>query len=299
MITAPPTFIFANTLAVRAALDGGIDPSRLSNELITLVYSGAEIDFIRPIWVGDRIYAQERVEDIYRKQSKRVGPICFCTELASFYNQRNELVATVRTLAGRFENPRGGISYDKEDSSGTIRESPDPLVWERQRRGNETLYWEDVQEGEEPPTLKKGTYTPTEMYQFSFNVTGAQRATRARIEGAGGSIDLGGGGRGDAEYAQGRRAMQGIFDFGPQRVCWLSQIVTDWMGDEGTLKSLSARISNPNVVGDTNTVKGQVTKKYIEDGQHLVEVRVTNENQSGTPTALGSAIVALPSKSTD
>ena len=111
-----------------------------------------------------------------------------------------------------------------------------------------------------------------------------------------GSADLGGGGRFDAEHAQKRRNMPGQFDFGPQRVCWLAQIVTDWMGDEGTLKKLNASIRHPNVVGDTNTVFGVVSNKTIDDGDHLVEVQVQNLNQSGLPTALGSAIVALPSR---
>ena len=90
--------------------------------------------------------------------------------------------------------------------------------------------------------------------------------------------------------------MPGQFDFGPQRVCWLGQVVTDWMGDDGMLKQLNASIRHPNVVGDTNTVSGTVTGKRIEDGEHLVEVQVQNTNQSGLATALGTAVVALPSR---
>ena len=90
--------------------------------------------------------------------------------------------------------------------------------------------------------------------------------------------------------------MPGQFDYGPQRVCWLSQIVTDWMGDDGTLKKLNASIRHPNVVGDTNTLHGEVTKKIIADGEHLVELQVRNENQSGLPTAYATATVALPAR---
>ena len=111
---------------------------------------------------------------------------------------------------------------------------------------------------------------------------GTGRTPRAALE-AEGSADLGGGGRFDTEHAQKRRNMPGQFDFGPQRVCWLSQIVTDWMGDDGVLKNLNASIRHPNVVGDTNTVHGEVTKKSVVDGEHLVEVQVRNINQSGLP----------------
>ena len=90
--------------------------------------------------------------------------------------------------------------------------------------------------------------------------------------------------------------MPGQFDFGPQRVCWLSQIVTDWMGDAGTLKKLDASIRHPNVVGDTNTVYGKVSKTYVENDEHRVELQIENQNQSGLVTAFGTATVPLPTK---
>jgi len=43
--------------------------------------------------------------------------------------------------------------------------------------------------------------------------------------------------------------------------------------------------------------KGVVTAKRIEDGQHLVDCDIWAENQRGERTALGSATVALPSRS--
>ena len=90
--------------------------------------------------------------------------------------------------------------------------------------------------------------------------------------------------------------MPGQFDYGPQRVCWLAQIVTDWMGDDGKLINLNASIRHPNVVGDTNTVRGNVVKKYLSGDKHLVEVRVENSNQSGLPTAFATATVELVSR---
>ena len=194
----------------------------------------------------------------------------------------------------RYQNTGRAMEYDREPKAEVQPEAPDPLVWERQRRGVETRYWEDVREDEEVPTLKKGTYTVTELFLFTHGVIGTTRSPRAALE-AEGSIDLGAGGRFDAEHAWKRRNMPGQFDFGPQRVCWLGQIVTDWMGDGGTLKKLNASIRHPNVVGDTNTVYGKVVKKYIEDGEHLVDVEMRNENQSGLATALGTAKVSLPS----
>ena len=90
--------------------------------------------------------------------------------------------------------------------------------------------------------------------------------------------------------------MPGQFDYGPQRVCWMAQVVTDWMGDDGTLLKMRNQIRHPNVVGDTNWVNGEVAKTYEEDGKRLVDVDVWVENQAGLQTAMSLVTVELPSK---
>ena len=295
MITAPPPFIYGVSLGVTAGETGNIDRRRVSTEFLPVNYAGAEIDFVRPIWVGDRISVQEQVGDTIRKTSRRLGPIMFNTGLVTYSNQRHEVVATIKTLMARYQNTGTTMEYAREAQEGARSEPADPLVWERERRGAEPRYWEDVQEGEEIPLLKKGTYSVTELFLFTHGALGTGRSTRAALQ-AEGSEDLGGGGRFDPEHASKRRNMPGQFDFGPQRVCWLSQIVTDWMGDDGVLKTLNASVRHPNIVGDTNTVYGLVSKKWEADGQRLVELEVRNENQAGVATALGGATVVLPSK---
>jgi len=232
-----------------------------------------------------------------RKESKRIGAIAFNTGFVTYSNQRQEVVTTVKTLMARYQNTGSTLEYDREpkESKETQHEAADPLVYERERRGAEPRYWEDVVEGDDIPTLKKGTYTVTELFLFTHGVLGTGRSPRAALE-AEGSGDLGGGGRFDEEHARKRRNMPGQFDFGPQRVCWLSQIVTDWMGDAATLKKLDASIRHPNVVGDTNTVSGKVARTYIENDEHRIELQVQNQNQSGLVTAFGTATVTLPSR---
>ena len=173
--------------------------------------------------MGDRITSQETVGGTVKKTSGRIGTIAFNTGHVTYTNQRNELVATIKTLMARYQNTGGTMQYDRKPKAEVQQEAADPLVWERQRRGAETRYWEDVTEGEELPTLKKGTYSVTELFLFTHGVLGTGRSSRAALE-AEGSADLGGGGRFDEEHAQKRRNMPGQFDFGPQRVCWSSPI---------------------------------------------------------------------------
>ena len=296
-LVAAPTFLYAVTLGVIAGETGGINRARVNTQYLPVNYAGAEIDFVRPIWRDDTITATEVVGETIRKTSSRIGPINFNTGLVTFTNQRKEVVATIKTLMARYQNTGGTLEYDRAPRTSEQRQivAPDPLVFERQRQGKEKRMWEDVAEGDELDPLQKGTYSVTELFLFTHGVLGTGRSTRASLA-AEESTDLGGGGRFDKEHAQKRRNMPGQFDYGPQRVCWLSQAATDWMGDFGTLKKLNASIRHPNVVGDTNTVVGHVARKYQENDENLVDLSIENRNQSGLASAYATATIALPSR---
>jgi len=83
---------------------------------------------------------------------------------------------------------------------------------------------------------------------------------------------------------------------GALKNAWLGQLVTDWIGDEGSLKKLSVQYKGMDVPGDTLVCKGKVTKKHVEKGFHLVECEMWLENSKGEKTTLGMATVSLPSK---
>jgi acyl dehydratase len=291
-ITAMPTFVYSVSLGAGAAINGAINPARVGG--FAMNYAGGELEIFRPIWLGDTITIHEQVGPVVRKESGRIGPFCICTGLVTYTNQRHEVVATKRTLMARYkilDGGEGAIAYDREHKTDVQQESPDPLVWEQERRGAETRYWEDIVEGEEMAPLKKGTYTVNELFLFTFGAMGTRRGTRASLGGRLESHD-----RFDAEHAKKRRSMPGQFDFGPQRVCWLIQMATDWMGDDGTLKKLVTQVRHPNIVGDTNTIYGNVASKYVQGDEHLVDLDIRNVNQSGTASAFSRATVALPSR---
>src|SRR5690606_25746566 len=72
------------------------------------------------------------------------------------------------------------------------------------------------------------------------------------------------------------------------------QSVSDWMGDHGDLVRMSTQLRRPNLVGDTNTVHGQVVDVREEQGIGLVDVRVAVVNHTGAETAVGRVTVRLP-----
>ena len=50
-----------------------------------------------------------------------------------------------------------------------------------------------------------------------------------------------------------------------------------------------------NIMGDCTWARGKVTRKYIKDGNALVDIEIRGENQRGELTTPGLATVLLPS----
>ena len=69
----------------------------------------------------------------------------------------------------------------------------------------------------------------------------------------------------------------------------------NWTGPAGELRKLSINLAVPNFPNDRMRMNGTVTRKYEEGGEHLVEVSVVGENNMG-PHVTGAAVVAMPSK---
>ncbi len=287
IITAPPTFIYNVNHGTTPSLFPPGGPPVMN---LGLLYVAAELEFHRTIYLGDEISVSGKAIDIVMKQSKSLGPTLFVTGDAYYRNQRQEPVGTIRTTQCRFIPPeKQTVHYDRYSKSEFEIKSPDLLAYERPRRGAEPRYWEDIQIGEEmTPVLEKGLLTMTEIFRFGILVSPIPR----RIERRRPDLEIGFG----RETRQKRSGLEDASDYGPQRVCWLGEFLTDWMGDDGTLKKYSCQVRHPSIMGDSNFVKGRVTSKRIDDGEYLVDCQIWVENQAGLITAPGQATIALPAR---
>ncbi len=99
----------------------------------------------------------------------------------------------------------------------------------------------------------------------------------------------------DKDFAQ-SRGLSGVIVHGQLVGAFLGQLMTDWIGEKGTLRKLSCSYKGMNYPGEVITFKGKVTKKYVEEGQHFIECRLWAENPEGEKTASGTAVVILPSR---
>jgi hypothetical protein len=96
-----------------------------------------------------------------------------------------------------------------------------------------------------------------------------------------------------------RNGLPGVIIHGALKNAFLAQLMTDWIGEDGTLKKLGIQYRGMDVPGDTLTCKGRVTKKYVQDGLHYVDCEIWLENGKGEKTTPGSATVVLPTKGGD
>jgi len=90
--------------------------------------------------------------------------------------------------------------------------------------------------------------------------------------------------------------LPGLIVHGALKSAWLGQLLTDWIGEGGTIKKYGCSYRGMDVPNDTLTCTGAVTKKYVEGDEHIVECDIWLENSKGEKTTPGSAVVVLPSR---
>ena len=140
----------------------------------------------------------------------------------------------------------------------------------------EQLYWEDVQEGTEVTPLAKNAST-----QQLVRWAGASRDFY--------QIHY------DKDFALGNN-LPGLIVHGALKSAWLGQLIGDWAGNEGIIKSYGCSYRGMDIPNDELTCKGVVTKKRVEGNEHIVECDIWLENSKGEKTTPGTAVVVLPSK---
>lgn len=149
------------------------------------------------------------------------------------------------------------------------------------------IFWEDVVEGMPLPPLSKIATT-----QMLVKWAGA----------TGDFVPL--------HYDEGFAKSQGlpnVLVHGLLKQAWLLQLVSDWMGDDGTLKRFTCQyrgmdfprrmktLTEPED-GETWTCRGKVVKKYVDGQDHCVDLEVGVENGKGENTTPGTARVVLPAR---
>ena len=136
------------------------------------------------------------------------------------------------------------------------------------------ISFEDIREGMELPTLEKRP--PTRQLVMYAGASGDYYEVHY-----------------DQRFAH-SRGLPNVIVHGALKSAFLCQLLTDWIGEHGTLRRLSVQYRGMDMPGEPLYCRGVVTRKYVERGEHLVECHIWTENNSGEKTTRGTALVALP-----
>jgi acyl dehydratase len=276
----PPVFTSPGRNAQPART--GLGPRRTGLEPETTGYFAAETgaDFLAPVEAGDRLC---RTGDLLLScvpKQTRVGRGAFVTWQSQVRNQRDVVVARLRSTSysyvphphpGPAASPALQPAGPSADTDALERAAPD-WDWDRQP------CWEDLVPGQALPTVA----FPLSVYRLVM-AAGATRDFNSIHH--------------NTEWAQASGAPEMYANVVFLQGMW-ERCVRQFIGLGGQIKRISGfRMSSFNVAGDTVTVGGQVARTWTEDGTGLAELQVWSRNRAGISVGPGTVTVSLPRRS--
>ncbi len=284
---------------------------------LTFYLMGHDIENFQPVRPGDtlRAYAKKpTLEDSTDLSGKGPRKFRYQETCCDIINQRNELV-TSYDLFVEVTLHEGRPPVDKYfDEYGYTQKELDYLaeIYENEKiHGREILYWENVKEGDSlgmvttgptdfvwmsfaPPT-PPGQLPKRTMLRYEEPLQGPVMTAYVPDRDTGLIYPVHGGRHTNdraAQFEGGPRAW--IFNFVSRYP--MCRLITNWMGDDGFVCKFSWRHVWRTPVGDALLINGKVTKKYVEGGEHLVDLSAWCLNLRGTITDMSRATVKLISK---
>ncbi|MCG8632293.1 MAG: hypothetical protein MI863_00615 [Desulfobacterales bacterium] len=87
------------------------------------------------------------------------------------------------------------------------------------------------------------------------------------------------------------KALGSVLVHGRYKFAVLGQLVSDWMGHSGKIKTISCRYTGMDMPDKPILCKGLVRQKREEDGARFADLDIWTEDEAGTPTTQGKAVV--------
>ncbi|MFC1886129.1 MaoC family dehydratase N-terminal domain-containing protein [Thermodesulfobacteriota bacterium] len=264
-------------------------------------YAGGEWEWYRPIFSGDQFQSICIIRELVEKKGRMTGGREIFIDYTDvvYINQKNEIVGKElqhTVLAGRNESKSAGKYRDlskpvyiKKDWINILDQYAD-----EEQKGKATRYWEDVNIGDKLPPMIKGPLSVRDelawimgggspffrahklQYQYEHRHPKALEYVDSEEADAPGDVPelvhvLN-------AFAKGI-GVERIYDYGSQRMSWLCNFFTNWMGDDGFLWKMSGDLRAFNQAGDITTFEGRVANKYVRDGRSCVDIEAWAKNQ--------------------
>jgi acyl dehydratase len=309
-VVAPPSFVFALN-RILSGYVGGLPG-------IHAMWAGADLTWHRPILRGTEIRTEAYLKDLVEHQTSFAGRAFQQIYHVELSDADGSLLCSGDSWCFRTERDTArelGTKYEKAKSRPPMRYTADDIeqifkLYEAEAvRGAEPRYIEDVNVGDELPTMAKGPMTVTGFIAFAQGWGGlyiranklAYKQLRKHpglgIPNAFGIPDVPERVHWENDLAT-DVGTPAAYDYGPERCSWLTHHLTNWIGDAGFLCQHKSQIRHHNVVGDWLVITGKVASKGVDDqGVPCVEIEQTAHNQHGDLSAVGTGVVRLPSRS--
>ena len=261
-------------------------------------YSGGDWEWYRPILAGDEFINVCIMRDLVEKRGRMTGGGAMFIDYDDviYINQKAE-------IAGKELHHTVWADRAGSGSAGKYRATPKPAYtreeWlnildtydKEEIRGSEPRYWEDVQVGDRVGPMIKGPLSVRDEIAWLMGAGSpffrahkvefederrhpkaleyVMETSEADVPELVHIFDA---------FARGI-GVERAYDYGSQRMTWLCNLFTNWMGNDGFLWRMSGDLRVFNQMGDITTFEGKVTKKYIEEGRCCVDIEAYAKNQ--------------------
>jgi len=306
-LIAPPSFIFACLASVQVGWPG-----------LGGFHVETTLNFYRPIRLDDRVTARVFFAGFDEPKESKFGGRSIKDYVHQEYrNQNDEVIASFICSRMRFE--RAEMQKRRESRKITLPhpwtaeelEQIESAIMAEAPRGAMPRYWNDVNVGDELDVITKGPLGLTDeiafvaagaapiprvaahrvsLKQYRKHPKWAFRDPRTHALEPVYSVHYN-------DYAAGLQGAQIAYDVGIQRTCWQIHSMTNWMGDDGRLKSAHSQYRSHVYLSDVVRLGGRVNAKEVDgDGEHIVKLTTWAHNQRGQDVMPGSASIVLPTR---
>jgi acyl dehydratase len=314
-LRVPQSMILACAIrhGVHTSIQGEIVGARQMN-------GGDEWWFEAPVQVGDVVVSQRKALDYKLTETGFAGPTLFQRGETIYLDQEGRRLArqistSIRFLAANLKGRGGGSKAEAEppqfsgDQLGAFEQQR--LDYARGLHEPGPIARDQLSPGAKLPVRPIGPHSvqsfTNEQRSFLYTVWGnlsddglPRTARNIRSEAAALDPEFADGlfhgasaGHTDSSAAA-QRGMPRAYGAGASACAWLTDYVTNWLGDEGAITHCKVQYRNPILVGDLTFISGEVTKASAEpDGSVLVELSLKTENQDGKPGAVGQATALI------
>lgn len=285
-----------------------------------------QADFYQQIRPGDTFkiwYGPTKIEDVTESGDDSVRRLKL-VRVVSYINQRDEVVCsntdTHFYMIYPPSNESGSTMHFVVDSKGDSEKEMgfskeytytkedidviDKLYNAEKRRGAEIRFWEDVNVGDELPLVVMGPTTTWDAV-VSMQGFGAACMPMNDLRSMNADTVIGDPNTNIPHQDIELHLMDNVAKMvnsysttllGPPILHFFGRLVSNWGGDDAFLRRLSwTKLAN-TPIGDTIFGRGRVTRKYVEDGEHLVDIDIWMESVRGFVSNVGPATVSLLSK---